>query len=112
MKAKGKFISFLLIVDTFFVSYALGFNTRHVLEVDPKLPPYVAKQEAKTETKPAAVKPEEKNGKDAKQGAGAKEATFAAGEKKTGTTEPAKKSAGSADAHHKKKVSKTAHHSG
>ncbi|MBC7996303.1 MAG: hypothetical protein IAF58_00055 [Leptolyngbya sp.] len=47
MKAKGRFISLLLVVDTFFVSYAFGFHSRHVLIVDPKLPPVVKKVEAK-----------------------------------------------------------------
>jgi hypothetical protein len=45
MKAKGKFISFLLVVDTFFVAYAYGFHSRQVLVVDPKLPPVVQKKE-------------------------------------------------------------------
>ena len=51
MKAKGRFISFLLVVDTFFVAYAYGFHSRQILVVDPKLPPVVpAKQTpAKTE---------------------------------------------------------------
>ncbi|MBP9092799.1 hypothetical protein KBI23_17380 [bacterium] len=44
MKAKGKFISFLLVVDTFFVAYAYGFHSRQVLVVDPKLPPVVHKK--------------------------------------------------------------------
>ena len=46
MKAKGKFISFLLVVDTFFVAYAYGFHSRQVLVVDPKLPPVVQKKDA------------------------------------------------------------------
>jgi hypothetical protein len=45
MKAKGKFISFLLVVDTFFVAYAYGFHSRQVLVVDPKLPPVVLKKD-------------------------------------------------------------------
>ena len=45
MKAKGKFISFLLVVDTFFVAYAYGFHSRQVLVIDPKLPPVVHKKE-------------------------------------------------------------------
>lgn len=45
MKAKGKFISFLLVVDTFFVAYAYGFHSRQVLVVDPKLPPVVLRKE-------------------------------------------------------------------
>lgn len=44
MRAKGKFISFLLVVDTFFVAYAYGFHSRQVLVVDPKLPPVVRKK--------------------------------------------------------------------
>ena len=44
MRAKGKFISFLLVVDTFFVAYAYGFHSRQVLVVDPKLPPVVHKK--------------------------------------------------------------------
>jgi hypothetical protein len=49
MKAKGIFISTLLVIDTFFVSYAVGFQSRHVLIVNPKLPPVVQK---KVEAKP------------------------------------------------------------
>lgn len=45
MSAKGKVISTLLIIDTFFVSYAAGFNSQHVLMVDPNLPAYIAKPE-------------------------------------------------------------------
>ncbi len=45
MNVKGKIISTLLVIDTFFVSYAAGFNSRHVLIVDPALPAYVAKPE-------------------------------------------------------------------
>lgn len=41
MKGMGQFISALLVVDTFFVSYAVGFNSRRVLVVDPSLPPIV-----------------------------------------------------------------------
>jgi hypothetical protein len=57
MKAKGKFISFLLVVDTFFVAYAYGFHSRQVLVVDPKLPPVVQKEEkGKVEKKDSAGK--------------------------------------------------------
>ena len=45
MKAKGRFISFLLVLDTFFVAYAYGFHSHPVLVVDPKLPPLVPRQE-------------------------------------------------------------------
>lgn len=38
MKAEGIFISTLLVVDTFLVSFYFGFNSRHVLVVDPSLP--------------------------------------------------------------------------
>ncbi len=39
MKAKGIFIATLLVVDTFFIAYAYGFHSRHVLVIDAKLPP-------------------------------------------------------------------------
>jgi hypothetical protein len=39
VKAKGKLVSALLVIDTFFISFALGFNSRSVLVVDPSLPP-------------------------------------------------------------------------
>ena len=52
MKAKGIFISTLLVVDTFLMSYAAGFHSRHVLVVNPKLPTVVEK---KVEAKPAPV---------------------------------------------------------
>ncbi len=59
MKAKGIFISTLLVIDTFFVSYAVGFQSRHVLIVNPKLPPVVQK---KVEAKPIpAVVPAKKD---------------------------------------------------
>jgi regulatory protein YycI of two-component signal transduction system YycFG len=38
VKAEGIFISTLLVVDTFLVSFYFGFNSRHVLVVDPSLP--------------------------------------------------------------------------
>lgn len=49
MKARGLFISTLLVIDTFLASFAVGFNSRHVLVVDPSLkevvaPPAVSKQ--------------------------------------------------------------------
>lgn len=57
MRAKGKFISFLLVVDTFFVAYAYGFHSRQVLVVDPKLPPVVHKKnKEKTEKNDSACK--------------------------------------------------------
>jgi len=55
MKAKGKFISFLLVVDTFFVAYAYGFHSRQVLVVDPKLPPLVLRKEVKQKEVPKAL---------------------------------------------------------
>jgi hypothetical protein len=39
MKAKGRFISFLLIVDTALGGFTYGFNSRHCLIIDPNLPP-------------------------------------------------------------------------
>ena len=63
MNFMGKFIATLIIIDTFFVSYAVGFNSRHVLIEDPTVkapPPAPAKKiepavPAKSGT--AAVKP-------------------------------------------------------
>jgi hypothetical protein len=50
VKLKAKVASTILIIDTFFLSFAYGFNSRHVLVVDPTLPPYVAKVEGNAET--------------------------------------------------------------
>ncbi len=53
MQAKGRFISTLLAVNAFFGGYAFGFNSRHVLVVDPSLAPIKSTPKAQTETKPA-----------------------------------------------------------
>ena len=58
MKAKGKFISFLLIVDTFFVAYAYGFHSRQVLVVDPKLSPLASTKEVPKKETNASVRKE------------------------------------------------------
>ena len=55
MKAKARFICALLVVDTFFGAFYIGFNSRSVSVINPKLPPLVPKAEAKT--KPAETKP-------------------------------------------------------
>ena len=39
MKAKGKFITALMMLNAVFGGYALGFNSRHVDVIDPTLPP-------------------------------------------------------------------------
>lgn len=63
MKTKGIFISSLLVIDTFFVSYAAGFHSRHVLVINPKLPPVVQKTvDAKPTT--AVVPPKKTDPKD------------------------------------------------
>ncbi len=51
MQLKAKIAATILIVDTFLLSFAYGFKSRHVLIVDPTLPQYVA---PKVEEKPAA----------------------------------------------------------
>lgn len=61
MKAKGIFISALLVVDTFLMSYAAGFHSRHVLVVNPKLPPVVQKQLEKPSVPAATAKTATKN---------------------------------------------------
>lgn len=43
MKAKGRFISTLIVINAFFMGYAYGLNSRHVLAVDPSLPPLALK---------------------------------------------------------------------
>jgi len=109
VKVKGQFVSFLLIIDTFFVSYAVGFNSRHVLVVDPKLPPFVAKPEVKKEAK-TAEKPDEKKPKDAKQETSGKpDASSKSAVKTDAATEPTKKPSATTESH-KKKGTKSAHH--
>jgi hypothetical protein len=68
VNVKGKIISTLLVIDTFFVSFAAGFNSRHVLIVDPNMPAYVAKPE------PSASSDADKQGS-AKQDSKADKAT-------------------------------------
>jgi hypothetical protein len=57
MKAKGMFISAILIVDTFLVSYAIGFNSRHVAVVDPTMKPVAVPEEVKLDKNLPAVMP-------------------------------------------------------
>jgi hypothetical protein len=61
VKAKGNIISFLLVIDTFFIAYAAGFNSHPVLVVDLSLPP-LAKPEPKAavESKKSSDKTAEK----------------------------------------------------
>ncbi len=61
MKAKGKFISCLLVVDTFFVAYAYGFHSRQVLVVDPKLPPVVLRKEVPKKVLEKTARPKNSN---------------------------------------------------
>jgi hypothetical protein len=56
MKGKGIFISTLLVIDTFLVSYFVGFNSRHVPVVDPSLPPLAPAAPKEKETPPAKPK--------------------------------------------------------
>lgn len=59
MKAKGKFISTLMIIDAFFMGYAYGFNSRSVAVVNNSLPPLKAAEPSK-----AAAKEDKKSAKD------------------------------------------------
>ena len=92
MNAKGIFISALLTIDTFLVSFAVGFNSRHVLVVDPALPALPVEPARKLEA-PAKVqkspektteKPAEHQQTEGKAGAktGAEKQPPAAGHKK------------------------------
>jgi hypothetical protein len=62
VKAAGICISTLIVIDTFFISFAVGFNSRHVLEIDPSLPPLVQpKPPAKPAEVPKAAEKEKKS---------------------------------------------------
>lgn len=67
MKAKGIFISTLLVIDTFFVGFTYGFNSREVLIVDPSLPPLPAPAAVKHE-KTTTHKTQDHKAKDSKTG--------------------------------------------
>jgi hypothetical protein len=67
---KGKFISTLLVIDTFFASFAAGFNSRTVLVEDPTLPPIVKPKES--EKKKESVKANPKVEKSDKSGKSAR----------------------------------------
>ena len=97
MKAKGKFISTLLIIDTFFVSFAFGFNSKHVLVIDPNLPPLVPlAQGKKLEPKPVS------NAEDAKPGADSKHKKAEKGQKNSKALKGDKKDSSSAKKNHEK----------
>ncbi len=53
MTGMGKVISTLLVIDTFFISFAVGFNSRKVDVVDPTLPPLVQPAAPAKSTEPA-----------------------------------------------------------
>lgn len=65
MKAKGIFISTLLVIDTFLMSYAAGFHSRHVLVINPKLPPVVHKAEDAGKAKTPVITPAKAGDKNA-----------------------------------------------
>lgn len=56
MKAKGRFISALLVVDAFLIAFAYGFNSRSVAVVDPSLPPVKPQSVEAATAKPATAK--------------------------------------------------------
>jgi hypothetical protein len=58
VRAKFIFISVVMTMDSFFFGYAAGFNSRHVLIVDPKLPRLIVhKPEAKKSKTPPPAPP-------------------------------------------------------
>ncbi len=57
MKAQGMFFTTLFAIDVFFVGFFVGFNSRHVMVVDPTLPVYKSPAVAQTT---APSKPGEK----------------------------------------------------
>jgi hypothetical protein len=111
VKAAGMFISTLLIIDTFLISYAVGFNTRHVLMVDPSLPPVQAKEE---EPAPNPSKKDAKasaqSDKDAKQAAPTKGSTdHKSGKQSHHKTSGTDKKSATAKEHAKSKEKAKAH---
>jgi hypothetical protein len=54
-KPTNIFISFLLVIDSFFVSYAVGLNSRHVLVEEPGAQSAVAKREQVVAASPASA---------------------------------------------------------
>jgi len=56
-KPSSIFISVLLVLDSFFVAYAVGLNSRHVLVVDASLGPPLAKRAAESTTVTTAPTP-------------------------------------------------------
>ena len=50
MKGQGMFFTTLLTLDTFLVAFFFGFNSRHVLVIDPALPPVKPPHAAKPAT--------------------------------------------------------------
>jgi hypothetical protein len=66
MKPKGMFVTALLVVDTFLVSYAVGFNSRHVLVVNPSLPAAAPVSETSIDGQPAS--PDDKGDKTKAEG--------------------------------------------
>lgn len=72
MKAEGMFLTTIATLDVFLVAFFVGFNSRHVMVIDPNLPPYKAPAAAKVENPPA--KPDK-----------TKESAKTKGEKKTAT---------------------------
>lgn len=97
MNAKGMVISTLLIIDTFLVSFAFGFNSRHVKVIDPSMPPYQPPAASLPPTKATPKTPAPKSTPGEKS-ASAKKPGVAPKKKATATT-----TAGAAD---KKKHSK------
>jgi hypothetical protein len=106
MKAAGIFISSIVIVDTFLVSYAVGFNSRHVLVIDPKLPPVKVEKPVQPSVTPAKA-----DTKDKPKADGAKAADSSAS-KGNGDTGNGGKTSAPADSSKAKKhqAGKSAHH--
>ncbi len=73
MRGKIRFITFLAAIDAYLIAFAVGFNSRHVLMVDPSLPPIKTKAEEKKPVAPPVEKTESKpQAQDKKAGKGKK----------------------------------------
>ncbi|HEY9791012.1 MAG TPA: hypothetical protein V6D22_11470 [Candidatus Obscuribacterales bacterium] len=72
MKAATVFVSAVVIVDTFLLSYAVGFNSRHVLVIDPNLPPVKVEAPVPPSTTNTKTEAKDKASADKPKGDGAK----------------------------------------
>jgi len=106
VKARGIFITTLLSINAFLGGFAYGFNSRHVLVIDPALPPVVPAKAAEPAKAIVPVKAAPTKGSVAKSSAGKGSAgKSSAGKSSTAKNStaknPASKSSAAKDTHAK-----------